>query len=204
MATVTTWGRLADGRTCISETAQGFASQAEADAANRLSAMRDWEVPPACVNEEGAVVVLPQPEDVALQFWQQVTLPAPEPRIAPDYAITGKTAYLETGSEPTASFSFDTELGRLTISAQDALRVDWGDGTGLVGPFDSVGGAWPNGDITHVYDHAGAVDVRVRQDWTATWVLTGPYGDASGTLGGLQTEGVIPNFDVRQVQAVIG
>ncbi|MGH9071548.1 MAG: hypothetical protein ACRDX8_10395, partial [Acidimicrobiales bacterium] len=74
----------------------------------------------------------------------------------------------------------------------------WGDGDSNDGPYDSAGGPYPNGTITHYWDYDGTYDIVVDEDWTATWTLAG----ASGTLTGLQTEGTIPNFRVSQVESV--
>ncbi|MPZ89359.1 MAG: hypothetical protein GEU81_15085 [Nitriliruptorales bacterium] len=142
---------------------------------------------------------LPAPEEIALRFWEQVRLPAPEPHIAPGYAVTGKTAYLETGAQPNASFERVTPLGTLTIQASAELWVDWGEGEGPQGPYASLGGPWPHGEITNVYAEAGTVDVTVTQQWSATWALAG----ATGTLGGLSTTATIPDLAIEQLQAVL-
>jgi len=137
---------------------------------------------------------------MALAFWRQVDLPVPDPVIVPGLAITGNTAYLEVGSEVNASFSSPVPgFGTLVVEAVGQTTVDWGDGT-VEAYGGSVGGPYPDGDVAHVYGEAGVVDVVVVQDWTAEWSL----GAASGTLGGLQTQGVIEDFEVRQIQAVLG
>lgn len=155
--------------------------------------------PPAAA-VPGVPVVQISPEQVALSFWRQADLPVPEPSIAPGWAITGKTAYLEANSEPTAQFEWRIPgFGVLAVDAEAELVVDWGDGRGPQS-YDSIGGPWPEGDVTTVYGDSGAVDVVVTQQWTADWSL----GAATGTLGGLQTSGTIEDFEVRQIQAVIG
>ena len=142
------------------------------------------------------------PAAEAASFWRVVgedLLPKPAPRIAPGYMLAGKLAYLETNSVPTAHFEHDTPLGLLTIDATSTLFVDWGDGDGLDGPHAGPGRPWPDGTITHSWTTADAYDIRVLQRWTATWRL----GDGTpGQLVGLTTEGVIDDFEVRQLQAV--
>lgn len=197
-ATVTYWGFDEAGNSCVTEVAAVLGSAEEAEAANRSSGQRDWVLPPVCPSGVETPFVLPSPEEVALEFWRQVQLPAPAPAIAPGFAITGKTAYLESNAQPTAPFRFDTPLGPLQIDASAQLSVDWGDGRGPVA-YDSLGGPWPDGEVTNVYGDAGVVDVVVTQDWTARWSVAG----ATGTLGGLRTTGTIPGFEVREVQAVI-
>jgi hypothetical protein len=141
------------------------------------------------------------PAAQASQYWRQVgedQLPRPAPRIAPGYMLAGKLAYLEANTAMAERFSHATPLGLLTIDARGQLFVDWGDGTGVQGPFDHPGGPWPNGTITHSWTTAGRYDIVVTQRWTATWHL----GGATGRLTGLATEGRIDDFEVRQLQAV--
>lgn len=66
-------------------------------------------------------------------------------------------------------------------------------------PFDHPGGPWPNGTITHYWTDVGRYDVRVVQRWTGRWSLAG----VGGELAGLVTEGVIEDFLVDELQAVI-
>lgn len=137
----------------------------------------------------------------AIDYWRVVArdlLPKPSPRIAPGYMLAGKLAYLETGSQPTARFEHTTPIGTLVIDATSRLYVDWGDSSGLDGPHVGPGAPWPNGTITHFWTVARTYDVRVVQRWTARWSL----GAAFGTLEGLETDGTIDDFDVRQLQAV--
>lgn len=142
------------------------------------------------------------PAAEAASFWRVVgedLLPTPAPRIAPGYMLAGKLAYLETNSVPTAHFEHETPLGVLTIDATSTLFVDWGDGGGLDGPHAGPGAPWPNGTITHSWTTAKTYDIRVVQRWSATWRL----GSGSpGQLVGLTTEGLIDDFEVRQLQAV--
>jgi hypothetical protein len=139
------------------------------------------------------------PSVLAEQFWQTIPLPAPDPSIPPGYAITGKPAYLVTGgSLAPQPFTEQTPLGALAVTAHGAYTVNWGDGT-TSGPFDAEGLAYPNGNISHTYDNVGSVTVTLDETWTATWTL----GPAAGTLDRLETHATIPDFAVRQLQAVI-
>ena len=143
----------------------------------------------------------PTPAQQAFDYWRVVgrdLLPKPAPKIAPGYMLAGKMAFLETGSQPTARFEHPTPAGTLVIEATSRLWVDWGDSSGLEGPHVGPGAPWPHGTITHFWTTAATYDVRVVQRWTATWTL----GAATGTLDGLETEGVIDDFEVRQLQAV--
>lgn len=137
----------------------------------------------------------------AVSFWRvtgEDMLPKPSPRIAPGYMLAGKLAYLEAGSQPTARFEHPTPLGTLVIEATSLLFVDWGDGPGLDGPHVGPGGPWPDGNVTHFWTTTDRYDIRVIQRWTARWTLAG----ATGTLQGLETQGLIDDFEVRQLQAV--
>ena len=138
------------------------------------------------------------PTEVVERTLVNVRLPSPEPNIDPGYAVTGLKAYLETGNRTQHSFQrIPTVLGPLSITASSSYTVDWGDGT-TTGPHESTGGKYPDGTITHVYSDAETVDITVTQHWTAQWSLAGQ----SGTITGLRSSGELPDFVVREVQAV--
>ena len=65
------------------------------------------------------------PFSIALGHWARIELPRPEPRIAPGRAITGKTAYLQTGGRTSHIYSSNTVFGVLAIQAVGAHYVDW-------------------------------------------------------------------------------
>jgi hypothetical protein len=125
-------------------------------------------------------------------------LPRPRPAIAPGRAITGKTAYLETGSRLNHIYTADTVFGILQIKANGVYHVDWGDGY-KTGPYNIEGGPWPNGRITHEYQNEDTYDVVVTIRWTATWQL----GSNGGALPPNETLGRIADFPVQQIQAVV-
>jgi hypothetical protein len=139
------------------------------------------------------------PAMVAARYWELITLPKPQPAIAPGRAITGKMAYLETRGELTHTYTNATAFGTLVIVAKGSYTIDWGDGE-TTGPHSVEGKAWPDGNITHGYKDVGSYDVVVRERWIANWSL----GGASGVLRTLQTTGRIDDFPVEQIQAVIG
>ena len=137
----------------------------------------------------------------AADFWRVMgedLLPKPQPRIQPGYMLTGKLAYLEANSQPSARFEHPTRLGTLVIDATATVWVDWGDGAGVKGPITEPDGPWPNGKVTNFWINAGAYDVRVIQRWSATWELAGRRGE----LRDLSTEGRIDDFPVRDLEAV--
>jgi hypothetical protein len=135
---------------------------------------------------------------MAVRAWDEVSLPAPQPRIAPGRAITGKWAYLETRNQTQFEFRKDTPVGPLEIQATGQYTVDWGDGE-KSWPSSVEGKPWPDGEIRHVYIDVGRYDVVVTERWTATWQI-GPW---SGRLTELRTTGRIDAFPVEQIQAVI-
>lgn len=138
------------------------------------------------------------PEQIVERTLVNVRLPDPQPEIDPGYAVTGLTAYLETGNTTSHTFApIDTVLGPLSITATSTYTVDWGDGT-VTGPHASNGGPYPNGQITHVYQRTATVDVVVTQHWSARWSLAGH----AGTVTGLQSVGALEDFAVREIQAV--
>jgi hypothetical protein len=141
------------------------------------------------------------PAALAGSFWTlhgADLLGRPAPSIAPGYALAGKLGYLETHAPTTRQFSNPTPLGPLTISAQGSFLVDWGDGGGWLGPYETAGAPWPDGQITHAWDDVGRYNVGVIEVWTATWSLAG----TSGSLTALRTQGGLPQFEVRQLQSV--
>jgi hypothetical protein len=138
---------------------------------------------------------------VAASFWAlhgADLLGRPAPSIAPGYGLAGKLGYLETHAATTRQFSNPTPLGPLTIAARGTFLVDWGDGTGSQGPYDTAGAPWPDGQITHAWDDVGRYDVTVVEVWTATWSLAGTNGD----LAALRTRGAIRQFEIRQLESV--
>jgi hypothetical protein len=154
-----------------------------------------------CQGTPGAAQGPVPPAAIAAQFWSnegQNPLLKPAPRIRPGYAVTGKTAYLETGGTTGQQFTDPTGAGALQIQATGEFWVDWGDGTPLQGPYDSTGAPYPDGTITHVWSKTGSYTVTVYERWTARWSLAGQ----SGNLGGLRTVGQIPAFPVKELVSV--
>lgn len=187
----------ATGQQCVDTATRTFPSQAEATNFELAQEQR-WrtllEQYPPCPN-----AALPQvsPATLASVFWGEVLLPHPAPKIEPGWAMTGRLAYLETQAPLTQTFTRDTPLGPLAITATGEFLVDWGDGT-TTGPHKYAGEPWPDGRITHGYTRTGTVNVVVTERWQASWQLAGE----TGTLTALSTEGRLDGFVVREVQAV--
>jgi hypothetical protein len=139
------------------------------------------------------------PATAAALLWQDsVELPDPELEIKPGHAITGKPAYLEITSPRTIRTTTTAFGHAVELNVTSVLDIDWGDGT-VERNVTRQGGAWPEGDIAHVYvDKFELAPVHVTQRWKATWrvgSLTGVIDDQ------LFTESTLP-LPVRELQAV--
>ena len=195
---------FAGGAFCVSVARSYVTDPAVAATANAAAEgawavlLGQWGPCPGVALPGGAAL---PPSVVAASFWEahgQDLLGRPAPRIPPGYALAGKPAYLETGGATAQSFTNGTPAGALSIAATGVFLVDWGDGTGLAGPYDTSGGPYPSGRITHVYDRVGSYTVTVYETWSATWSLAGQQGE----LRALRTEGDFPAFPVRQLESV--
>lgn len=196
-------GTLEDGRPCLTVVRRRVASAAEAQAIEDQGNIV-WQYQyanyPGCPSEPRAPAAT-SAAAIAEEFWRvqlRDLLDKPKPSIAPGYMLAGKLGYLETNARMVQRFTHDTPLGLLRIEARGRLFVDWGDGTGVAGPYSDPGKPWPDGTITHSWTDAARYDVVVTQRWTATWELAG----RTGSFDGLITVGRIEDFEVRQLQAV--
>lgn len=194
---------MQNGSPCVGSTVIYVSTpqdQASITAANALRLPQLTPQWPMCNGGPGAPAPA-APAAIAAQFWNsegENPLMKPAPRIRPGYAVTGKTAYLETGGTVAQVFTDPTGAGALQIQASGQFWVDWGDGTQLQGPYDSTGAPYPDGTITHVWADTGSYAVTVYEKWTARWSL----GGRTGTLGGLRTVGRIPAFPVKELVSV--
>jgi len=190
---------------CIAYTTTWVADQATASTLNAINErkaealQRQWGLCPGAPGAPGGGGV--PPGQVAATFWAEQgsnSLLSPSPRIEPGWAVAGKTAYLETGGRTAQLFEDPTGAGPLQIQAAGQFWVDWGDGSGVQGPFDTAGGPYPDGTITHTWSATGTYTVQVFEDWSARWTL----GGQGGQLGGLRTVGAIRGFQVKELVSV--
>lgn len=151
----------------------------------------------------------------AVRFLEEVDLPVPVPHIQPGTLPVGFDAFLETGAPTTRTFGPKaTPFGDLTLTARAEVHVDWDDphdgvegeeGPLVVvdedGPRPARPGPHPDGEITHLYQHHGAYEIRVRYVWIADWRIGDQY---AGTIPGAETTGTYPapGFEVYSRQAV--
>ena len=159
----------------------------------------------ACLNVPGPAgppgAAGPQLDPAAFvrNYLNVVPLPEPAPRIAPGRMLVGWRAFLEVGGGLDFDFTDATAFGQLEIEARATVHVDWGDGSARAGPYASLGGPFPEGDITHVYINPGAYDVEVTLAWSAQWTFAGGQGTIPT---GLSTTATIEDFPVQEGQAV--
>lgn len=139
------------------------------------------------------------PAAAAAMIWEDsVELPDPILQIKPGHAITGKPAYLEVISPRTITTTTSAFGHAVELNVTSVLDIDWGDGT-VERNVTRKGGAWPSGDITHVYTNTNPQQpVHVTQRWKATWRV----GNLTGTIADqLFTESTL-QLPVRELQAV--
>jgi hypothetical protein len=144
----------------------------------------------------------PSPGQLARDFWDVRHLPVPTVEVQPDYALAGKRVYLSIKGPPSTAFAVPNPIGEdVAIAATSTYVVDWGDGSTPT-TTTSQGGPWPDGDVTHVYDHAGSTaTITVAQVWSATWSAGAAGTAGTGTLDNLRTTGTV-TLPIRQLQAV--
>lgn len=141
---------------------------------------------------------------VAQEFWAERTLPTPEIKLQPPFAVTGKPTYLEIVGERAKQFEVMNEIDgeMVVIEATSDYVVDWGDRfnprTNLT-TTTSQGGPWPDGDVTHTYTHVDpGVTITVTQRWRAVW----SSGEDGGVLEGLSTTARVDDYRVTEIEAV--
>ena len=120
--------------------------------------------PPPPPPEAGAVIV------AASRVTLQRELPEPGLAVQPGYAVTGLTAYLEIHTRDDLAFTFAGFRNAVFVTCHwTSFDVDWGDGSPVAG-VTSVGGPYPSGDVTHVYQQASPTDdLHVTETWSCPW-----------------------------------
>jgi hypothetical protein len=140
----------------------------------------------------------PSASQIAQAWVQSAHLPAPGLYIAPGHAVTGLTAYLQITAHSPWAATFDDPIRNDTITAScsyTSFEIDWGDGDRT--STASTGGAYPDGDVTHVYQYAAPqLSLAVTEHWTCAW--SDQVGDA-GTIAGLSSARALP-LEVREIQ----
>ncbi|MHB8465024.1 MAG: hypothetical protein ACYDH6_18465 [Acidimicrobiales bacterium] len=150
---------------------------------NALSSEREVACPGAA----------PTPSQLASQWAETARLPRPTLAVAPGYAVTGLTAYLEIAAASTWTTTFANTID--VACTRTGFDVDWGDGS-PVEQTTSTGGPYPAGDVTHAYQEATpALVVTVAEHWVCQW----SGGGGRGTLRGLSSTTTL-DLEVREIQ----
>ena len=140
----------------------------------------------------------PTAAQVAQQWSKTAHLPPPGITVAPGYAVTGLTAYLQIAAHSPWAAAFADPIRADTISVScgaTGFDVDWGDGART--STTSPGGPYPTGDVTHAYQQASAgVPLSVSEHWSCAW--SDQVGDA-GTIAGLASAGRL-SLEIREIQ----
>ena len=145
-----------------------------------------------------AVAATPEPSTLATEFWRATPLPVPKPSLNPSNPITGLDAYLSLQADLRPSFTHQTPLGALTVSAVGTPTIRWGDGSVTTGPPGYPGAPYPNGRLTHQYIDRCVGTLEVTVAWTASWRLAGD----NGSLSGMDTTARVA-LRTEEIQAVI-
>jgi len=140
----------------------------------------------------------PAASTFAFEFWRNTPLPVPNPSLNPTKPVTGLDAYLSLQADLRPSFTHQTPIGPLTVSAVGTPTVRWGDGSVTKVTRGYAGGPYPNGKLTHQYIDRCSGTLEVTVSWTARWSLAGD----GGTLSGLSTRAQMALL-TEEIQAVI-
>lgn len=152
-----------------------------------------------CVDEPDEVFDI---ETYIREVWETTVFPPPPTPLSVNRdfgALVGLPAYLEIGGDVPYRLGVPNPIGAdILVTATPRYEVDWGDGATLA--TRSQGGAYPEGDLTHVYTDASTVTVTVDAYWSGTWEAGGDGGDLP-ELPDPTTATV--DVSVEQYQAVI-
>jgi hypothetical protein len=138
-----------------------------------------WEqVGTACIGGANDVVTLADLTADAGQVYRDQLRPnaasiSPLPANGP--WLVNRAAYFAAAGAAPLSGTFGPAGARLTISATPTYVWSWGDGS-LPLETASVGGPYPDGDVTHVYTAPGGRTVTLTTRWSATFTVATGFG----------------------------
>jgi hypothetical protein len=130
---------------------------------------------------------------------RSIPMPTPKMWLAPGWAIVGKRSYLEL-STPTQQSGVVVHRGlpiNYVCSVANA-EIRWGDGSVEQFTRDQTG-PYPNGGVSHWFDEPGSYTPTVQEVWSC--VVS--YRNQSRTVAVTPPAGTFPNFEARELQAVI-
>ncbi|MFI5041681.1 MAG: hypothetical protein ACHQNA_07510, partial [Acidimicrobiales bacterium] len=139
-----------------------------------------------------------------VQLWSRTaTLPDPVLTVPPGHAVTGLPAYLEIQTPDPWTIDVPDPIRADTIAIRcthTEFDVDWGDDSPAV-RTNSVGGPYPDGDVRHVYQVAGAGrTLTVAEQWTCAW--SDSLGH-QGVIDNLHSTGHL-GLEIREIQSLSG
>jgi hypothetical protein len=139
------------------------------------------QVGTACIGAHDPVVTLADLRVDAARYYRDEVRPnaatiSPQPADGP-WVVNLNAYFLAQGAAPLER-TFGPAGARMTITATPTYVWDFGDESA---PLEtaSVGGPYPDGDVTHVYRSDGRRTVTLTTRWSATFTVT----TALGTFG---------------------
>ncbi len=203
--TVTTNATLFSNTPCIAVYFAYYSNTRQVLAASQM-APQIWytlnhHYPPCQYRATSITTPAAPPRTTVLSEIQTIieNLPVPKPRMAPNFGLVGVAAYLESGANLADSLSISSNLGEIIAQASGTLYINFGDASPSVGPTSSLGGAWPSGNLLHVYESSGCYAITVTEAWSVSYRIAG----STGVLNGLHTSGEVPSFCVYSTSSVM-
>lgn len=126
----------------------------------------------------------------------QEKIEPPTPAMEPPSAnvAVGKDVYAHVEVDP-QQFQENVADQDVNISVEPAsFEWDWGDGETTDSGADA-GAPWPDGTVTHKYQHVGRYAITCRIHWRATWSIG--KGAPQEIPGDIVTESTSPEFMVK-------
>lgn len=126
----------------------------------------------------------------------QEKIDPPTPAMEPPSAnvAVGKDVYAHVEVDP-QQFPENVAGQDVNISVEPAsFEWDWGDGETTDSGADA-GAPWPDGTVTHKYQHVGRYVITCRIHWRGTWAIG--KGAPQEIPGDIVTESTSPEFFVK-------
>jgi hypothetical protein len=138
-------------------------------------------------------------DDLLPGIQDAIPMPTPDIWLAPGWAIVGKRSYLEL-STPTQQTGIVTHRGLPInyICTVASAQIRWGDGNTTTFTRNETG-PYPNGGVSHWYDEPGRYTPTVQEIWSCQV----SYRTQTRTVTVTPPAGTFPNFEARELQAVI-
>lgn len=126
----------------------------------------------------------------------------------PTPAMEPPSANVAVGKDVYAHVEVDTQQFSENVAGQDvnisvepaSFEWDWGDGETTDSGADA-GAPWPDGTVTHKYQHVGRYAITCRIHWRGTWAIG--KGAPQEIPGDIVTESTSPEFFVKYLVAYL-